>query len=56
MPAVDPQGPATGTERVIRGGTAFDSVNETRATTRASMRQDHRGNWTSFRVVMVPAR
>jgi formylglycine-generating enzyme required for sulfatase activity len=55
-PAVDPQGPPTGTERVIRGGTAFDRPNESRAAARASMRQDYRGGWTGFRVVMVPAR
>ncbi|MGA2618543.1 MAG: formylglycine-generating enzyme family protein [Thermoguttaceae bacterium] len=55
-PAVDPQGPPTGTERVIRGGTAFDNADYTCSTTRASMRQEYRGGWTSFRVVMVPVR
>ncbi len=55
-PAVDPQGPPTGTERVLRGSTFFEGNDPSRSAGRSAMVPQNGGSWTCFRVVMVPVR
>jgi len=51
-PGTDPQGPASGTDSVVRGGSRFNSPRLERCATRAPRRREYgSGPWTGFRVV-----
>jgi len=50
-PAADPQGPATGTQRVLRGGTWLSDANYLRSAYRVSRSPDVRYNYFGFRCV-----
>ena len=52
-PAVDPQGPDSGTERVMRGGDADYSAAGVRSAKREASRPTHRYDKVSFRLVRV---
>ena len=51
-PGHDPQGPATGTSRVLRGGSFYDSVRVCRSAQRKSNLPHIRGIYLGFRVVL----
>jgi formylglycine-generating enzyme required for sulfatase activity len=50
-PAIDPQGPATGTRRVLRGGGIYDWLEQCRVSFRCSGRPDDRCDSVGFRLV-----
>ena len=52
--AIDPQGPATGFNRVIRGGAWSSAARDCRSAARSSYRPDVRAGYFGFRVVVVP--
>ncbi len=54
-PGNDPQGPATGTQRVIRGGGWHSVPSEVRCASRSSDQPDGRDYLVGFRVVCEPA-
>jgi formylglycine-generating enzyme required for sulfatase activity len=53
---VDPMGPATGSERVIRGGSWFHDESGCRSATRERVKPDagRQGSFMGFRVVLAP--
>ena len=51
-PAVDPKGPATGKERVIRGGSIWNSSSEFRSAGRAATAPEYRNFGMGLRVVV----
>jgi len=53
-PATDPTGPATGTERVVRGGSATSMPGLCRSPARSRMSPDTRQGLIGFRVVVEP--
>jgi formylglycine-generating enzyme required for sulfatase activity len=52
FPVDDPQGPASGNYKVLRGGAIFSPAIDTRYTRRVTVRPDHRSNVAGFRVVL----
>ncbi len=54
-PVDDPQGPATGTNRVVRGGNYTSNPRECRSAARNSDSPYNRSTQLGFRVVLVPA-
>ena len=53
-PAADPQGPATGGQRVIRGGSWMDTPMDCRTSKRGNLKPDARLANVGFRVVAAP--
>jgi formylglycine-generating enzyme required for sulfatase activity/tRNA A-37 threonylcarbamoyl transferase component Bud32 len=53
-PGQDPQGPATGTNRIIRGGAFSFPAKKCRSAYRLWGAPDDRNCWVGFRVVLVP--
>jgi formylglycine-generating enzyme required for sulfatase activity len=53
-PVKDPTGPATGTERVHRGGCYYDSANDCRSATRWSWTPDEKYWGSGFRLALTP--
>jgi formylglycine-generating enzyme required for sulfatase activity len=52
MPVVDPQGPASGKYKILRGGSIFSSAVDTRYTRRVTIPPDQRSNISGFRIVL----
>jgi serine/threonine protein kinase/formylglycine-generating enzyme required for sulfatase activity len=52
--AVDPQGPESGTERILRGGDEYYGSDLCRAWGRGSLAPDYRGFFSGFRVARTP--
>ncbi|HOX40305.1 MAG TPA: SUMF1/EgtB/PvdO family nonheme iron enzyme [Candidatus Brocadiia bacterium] len=52
--ASDPQGPSSGTSRVLRGGSWYCDANGTRSALRGSYFPSNSGSYCGFRVVAVP--
>jgi formylglycine-generating enzyme required for sulfatase activity len=52
--AVDPQGPGTGSLRLIRGGNWIDYARNCRSAFRDNFDPDFRGNFIGFRVLLAP--
>jgi len=51
----DPQGPATGSERVFRGGSWYGAANGCRSANRSHAGRSSRLDYLGFRVVLAPA-
>ena len=51
-PPLDPPGAASGSQRVIRGSAWLDPIDRCRASTRNSLRPEHRGYSLGFRIVV----
>jgi uncharacterized protein (TIGR02996 family) len=52
---VDPTGPATGTQRVLRGGSCFNAGRHCRSALRGGSEPDDHNSFIGFRVVLGPA-
>jgi len=52
--ATDPSGPATGSDRLVRGGGWYDNATFCRSAFRLRSSPAYRGNDTGFRVVLAP--
>ncbi len=50
----EPTGPMVGTERVVRGGSWFNSARFCRSAERSSQEPTHEGDLLGFRIVLVP--
>ncbi len=56
MPKQDPQGPSTGTKKVVKGG-CYDSLADgVRVSERLGLPRDHADPYTGFRVALTPQR
>ena len=54
-PVDDPTGPATGSSRVYRGGSWYNSASGCRSAFRCGIQPGYRGNYLGFRVATVPS-
>ncbi len=52
-PAVDPTGPETSADRVLRGGSWIDDPRSSRSSCRRSVAPDFQSVFSGFRVVLV---